>query len=391
MRILQINKFAYQRGGAEIYMLALAQRLARDGHDVGIFGEHRGAVLPGVAHFDLRSPDYHHARGLTALAAGANVLWSRSIAKRLDEILNEFNPDVVHLHNYAHQLSSSIIPVLRRAGVRSVYTAHDYKLVCPAYIRSVNGKDCSACSVRISPKVVRCRCHHGRLGWSSVVAAESVVTRIGRLVPDLLIAPSKYMREALASSWLSSISPVTLLRNPSEPSEMHWSPGGDYLLYVGRLSREKGVMELLKAAHDLGLALKIAGEGPLGAELKEAAFSEGMNVEFLGHISQDRLRDIRVACRAQVIPSEWPENAPLSALEAAASGVPLLMSKRGGLPELLELGVKGALFDHLDAGTLELALDALQHAVGEPEKFGRSTDWADHISALERHYVGNGP
>lgn len=385
MRVLHVNKFAFSKGGAEEYMLRLAKEQRRRGDDVWIFGSTDGREV-GVDErtIDYRVIDFHSARGPEKVRAVEEVMWSRRAQRALADTMSEVRPDIVHLHNYAHQLSSAILPAISARGVRSVYTAHDYKLICPAYVANRGGTDCFKCADRISPTLLVDRCHHGSAPWSAIVAAEALLVRAKRMLPDAVIAPSQFMFEQLRSSWMGA-QDITLVRNPAVSGGINWQGGGP-LLYVGRLSREKGLRELVLAASELGWPLNIAGEGPLRSELEESA--DPRLVRFLGHISQEELAVLREGCRAQVVPSQWPENAPLSVLESVVDGVPVIATRRGGLPEFQELGARIALIDDVSANAFRHAvqvLDAVRPDLGELRDV---LSWDRHLAAVDATYGG---
>lgn len=389
MRILHINKFGYLKGGAEVYMARLANRQEAAGHEVAILAGSfdPAAVSPAVRGYSLEIPDYHELRGtIDRVRAASEVIWNPRAASQVQAVVEDFRPDVVHLHNYAHQLSAAIVPALKSARVRVVHTAHDYKLVCPAYVANVEGRDCFACSTRISPKLLSKNCHHDSKSWSAVVAVESAVVRHKRAVPDVILAPSKFMLDRLSESWLANDSDLRLAINPSDWDGSEWRGSGDYLLFVGRLSREKGIDALMKAAHEAGIALKIAGDGPLRLELESFATARNQDVEFLGHLSSSDLSTYRLDCVAQVIPSSWPENAPLSLLEAASAGVPVVASRRGGLPEFADHGARIAMIENVDAPSLKRALDELKTVDADLERFRAITSWTRHLDTVFESY-----
>lgn len=382
MRILHINKFVYPKGGAEVYMLRTAAEQSKLGHEVAIFGA-RGASTQDldirVYNYDIA--DFHDVPTTQKPRVAGEVLWSNRAAAALGDVITTFRPEIIHLHNYAHQMSSSILDLAANRGVPVAHTAHDYKLICPAYVANVRGSDCFACSYRIAPKLLTARCHHGSLSWSALAGIEAQLVRKKKLVPKTIIAPSKFMATQLSESWLGKESHIELLRNPAQASGLTWE-GGDRLLYVGRLSREKGLHSLIKAAFETKRPLDIAGAGPLREELERLAKDFSADVKFHGHIGTTRLQELRKFCAAQVIPSEWPENAPLSALEAIVDGVPIIASPRGGMPEYEALGARIQYAESINAENLELALQKVQRIEPNLTSLRQTLGWDEHISRL---------
>src|SRR4051794_25194465 len=132
-------------------MLRACERLsALPTVEVGLWAANP-VLLDDVRAYDASIPDFHAARGLREkFDAATTVLWSRAAQHELDEVIEDFAPDIVHLHNYAHQFSSSILSLLKDRGIPSVASAHDYKLICPSYLGVRAGRDCFECSRRLS-------------------------------------------------------------------------------------------------------------------------------------------------------------------------------------------------------------------------------------------------
>lgn len=387
MRILHVNKYLYLKGGSEVSILQTGDRLAKRGHEVGYFGADPSPELlaSGSEVFAIPGVDYANVTGIGKIRTARDVLWNSAVAEEFEAAVASFQPDVVHLHLYAHQLTSSIVAASHKLGVPTVYTAHDYKLVCPAYVAMVDGHDCFECARRLSSKLLIRRCHQGSAPWSTVVFAEATITRRRNLIPDVVLAPSSFMMRALSDSWVADAD-IRLVRNPAESTFERWKGGSEFLLYAGRLSREKGVDSLITACAEVGIPLVIAGSGPESARLRALADRLTVAVTFLGHISHEELAKYRRTCVAQVVPSTWPENAPFAALEAAVQGVPLIVSQRGGLPELSEIGARVVSFDELSAPTLRAALGRLENATGDQALLDATLSWESYLVSLEAIY-----
>jgi glycosyltransferase involved in cell wall biosynthesis len=203
MKILLVNKFFYHRGGSERVMFDTARLLEEHGHTVRFFSmahpenlRHADSVhfVPFV---DLRA----QAGPAERLRTAGRILYYRAAAKRIGRLLDEAQPDIVHLHNIHHQISPSIIPEIRKRSIPSVMTLHDYKMVCGTYRLERGGKICEECSGGRYYRCFRNRCQGGSRAGSALTAAEMYLHhRILRLWPmiDLFISPSRFLKEKLA-------------------------------------------------------------------------------------------------------------------------------------------------------------------------------------------------
>ena len=211
---------------------------------------------------------------------------------------------------------------------------------------------------------------------------------------DLYICPSDFYRKKLSESKFTA-SPIVTMRNPLPQETVYGicDKPEDYVLFFGRLSSEKGVGTLIEAAKSCGCRLVILGTGPQEAELKARA--EGCeNIEFKGFQTGEALAAYVRNSRCVVLPSEWYENGPYSAMEAMAMGKPLIVSNLGGLPELVEDGVNGYIYEKtVDAlaGCIEkmqnLSSEAYQNmAQASLEKAKQLFSPTSYVEQIEAHY-----
>ncbi len=398
MRVLQVNKFGTRTSGADNYFLDVTARLADAGHDVAVVCMRPSAVPPAAPVFEVPDIDFHGVEGPRAqAAAAARVMWSRTAERVMTDALRTFRPDVVHLHNYAHQLSSSVVAAAHEARVRTFATLHDYKLICPAYTAVRDGRECFRCAPGNPTHCIGGRCLHGSLAWSTVAAAEATFVRAGRdrRVPHTLLAPSQYMADRMSESWLKSVGTVVhTLRNPiAMPAEAVSArstvrPSG---LYVGRLSAEKGLDVTIRASAAAGVPVTIVGDGPERAALETIATEVGAPVTFTGFLGGAELEARFAEAGFFVMTSTWPENAPLALLEALVRGLPALLSDVGGLPELINVYGGGRLVPPRDERATVAALQAFAAGAVEPADVTRlaaDLSWDTHLAALLRHYGG---
>jgi glycosyltransferase involved in cell wall biosynthesis len=373
-----INKFLYGKGGAELYMYRLADLLEQRGAEIRYFGMRHPQNLPSeterfyVSQVDFENPVTLRER----VRAAGRAIYSLEARSRLADLLAAGAPfDIAHLHNTYHQLSPSFLASLRTARVPVVMTVHDYKLVCPVYTLTSHGEMCERCVGRHFTNAVRRRCNRGSLSGSALVAGETWLhsrLHLWERGVDIFVTPSSYLRDRLIAGGYPP-ERVVAVHNFVDPDEFAPAEGpGDGFLYLGRLSHEKGVETLIEAAAGRDAAITIAGEGPERARLEAMAASSGARVEFTGHVSPDRVRELTAAARAIVVPSRWPENCPLVVLEAMASGRPVIASSVGGIPELVRDGSEGLLVPQGDAGALRAAIERLHGDAGFAVSMGRN-------------------
>jgi glycosyltransferase involved in cell wall biosynthesis len=365
MNVLLVNKFLHVTGGAETVLFAQWRWLEAAGHTVIPYAmAHPDNVASEYARFFAPQRDYTRRAPGATLAAAADLLWSRPARRGLERLLAalppERRPRAAHLHNIYHQLSPAVLAPLRARGIPAVMTLHDYKLVCPNYRLYTEGAPCERCLDGWTGHAVVHRCVHGSALKSALCALEAGLHRLLRAYAglDRLISPSVFLRERLVRAGWEPGRIAVIPHAVALPPERGDDQG--YLLFAGRLVPEKGLRALLRALRELrGARLVIAGDGPLRAELERAAAASDGRLAVLGRVAPAELARLLAGARALVLPSEWPENAPLAALEALAQGVPVVAAAIGGIPELVRDGENGRLVPPGDAGALAAALAAL--------------------------------
>lgn len=361
--LLSINNYHYRRGGADAVFLDHDRMFRGLGWSTAVFSMQHPSNEPSDWSPDFVDElEFGHAYGLfRKLIMASKVIYSLEARRCLLRLLQKFHPDIAHVHSVYHHISPSILPLLRERGIPIVLTAHDLKLACPAY-KMLNARGiCEKCRGGNLAHLVMNRCIRGSLVTSGLVTLESAAHRLTGIYRDNLsaiVTPSRFYSTKLHEwGWpkqLLRYIPNYIRSDLYEPSDTV----GSHFLYFGRLAVEKGVETLLQAAHLAGVPLRIVGTGPEEERLKSIASSIGGSVEFLGYRSGPDLLEIIRSARAVVLPSEWYENAPMSILEAYASGKPVLGADIGGIPEMILSGKTGFLFQ---SGNPEELADRLTH------------------------------
>ncbi len=386
-RILLVNKFYYRRGGDCVYTLALERLLLSHGHDVAVWSmshslnlqsDYASLFAPGVG-FDGPWRGRLQAMARTLGYAGAK----RSFAVMLDA----FRPDVVHLNNIHSYLSPVIAEVAARRGIKTVWTLHDYKLVCPSYSCLCRGEICESCFADRTA-VMRRRCMKGSLVASAAAFIEALKWNRQRLTEsvDRFICPSRFMYTKMLGCGFPA-DKLAVINNfvPYDAAAMlpvcDDAAREDYCCYVGRLSPEKGVVRLLEVLSRMDLRLHLIGDGPLADALRGRYASCG-NIRFLGNCDAAEVARQLSHAKFSVMPSEWYENCPLSVIESLCAGTPVVGAKIGGIPELIDDG-DGLCFNPGDETALSAAVMEASSRHWNYDAIGRR---AFSRFSAQRHY-----
>ena len=261
------------------------------------------------------------------------------------ELIQAESPDIAHVHNVFPQLTPSVLNACKRAGVPVVLHCHDYRLTCPVTSHLHDLKVCDRCRGGREYWCALNNCR-GDIPESVAYAIRHAVVRAFRLVTDnvtLFVVLSEFAKHHLVNRGFRE-EQIVVLRNPVLLPESAVDPsGGEYAAFVGRLVPEKGTDTLLAAAAWLPeLPIRLAGSGPLMPRLVKSAPG---NVTFAGHLNRENLVQFYKKARFLVIPSRWFEMCPLVISEGMSYGLPVVASRIGGLPELVEEHVTGLLFE----------------------------------------------
>lgn len=351
------NRYRSGQPSGEDNVVEAEIALLRDaGHRAEAFTRHSDEIasmsLPGKALVPLRVPYHRAARD--------------ALAKRL----RAEAPDVVHVHNTFPLLSASVLDACASVGVPVVATLHNYTQVCPSGTLYRDGAVCTACVDRLPTPAVRHGCYRGsRL--ATVPLAVSLVANRGRWrsVVSRFFCISASQRATLIAAGMPG-ERLSVKYNFVTDAGVRRTGPGTHLLYLGRLTEEKGV-RLLMAGWDrlggtLGVPLVIAGAGPLGEEVAAWA-RDRRDVRYLGLQDKAASRALVAESVAVVVPSTWLETFGLVVVEAMAAGVPSVVAGHGSLDELVTDGVTGLTHRPGDASSLA---EALRRIVAAPPSFG---------------------
>jgi glycosyltransferase involved in cell wall biosynthesis len=396
MRILYCNKYNFAFSGTEVYLFELMDLMRSHGHEVALFSmaDARGEATRFDRHF-VSTIDFKngHSGLLDGVKQASHALYSREARQKLRAMIKEFQPDVAHVRNIYHHLSPSVLWELKAQGVPVMYHLNDFKLLCPSYNMVAHGRACERCHGGKFWHVLTEGCYSGPPAAKMMLAAEAYLHRWLRSYEscvDRFLAPSQFVKEKLVENGWDAKKIDVLPHFQKLPGCVRPAPPDAPLLYFGRLSAEKGLIDLLRAMRHLPyVSLQIAGEGPQRAELEKLVNElDLVNVEFVGRVSGTGLDELISSSCFTVLPSRAYETLGKSILESYAWGRAVVASDLGSWRELVHAGETGVLFRAGDVAQLANAISSLVELpklAAEMGAAGRELVATRH--SPENHYI----
>jgi glycosyltransferase involved in cell wall biosynthesis len=395
MNILFVNNYNYSRGGAENVFLDESELLSKRGDKIFAFcRRHKNNLSSPYEKFFPSEMDTENITfSVNSLHALLNILYSVEAKRSIRRLMTTYTFDLAHVHNIYGRLTTSILDALNHSGIPVVMTLHDYKIICPNYKLMHHGRICEDCRNGKFYMAMVNRCHKNSLAASAIYSFETYFNHIFRKYRknvSYFISPSQFLKSKLIEfGWpeerikhIPNALPVDRFNPKFEP--------GDYFLYIGRLSSEKGISTLIEAFTSLkqsSIKLQITGEGPLEKELQKKAANDS-RIIFTGYRTGNELRESIRNCFAVVVPSEWYENAPLSVLEAMAYGKPVIGANIGGIPEMIDHEKTGFLYSSSNADELknvmEISLSLPKKTIAKMGKSARKRVKSENNQPLHR-------
>lgn len=365
MKILMINKFLYPNGGSETYIFKLGEYLISQGHQVQYFGmEHEGRCVGNRVNAYTSDMDFHSGSKLSKITYPIKTIYSFEARKQIRKVLEDFQPDVVHLNNFTYQITPSVIlevvkwrkEVNRRC--RIVFTAHDYNLVCPNHMLNNPNtrKNCEKCLGGHFINCTKGKCIHGSTAKSLIGTMEGFFWAWKGTYKyiDAVICCSKFMKTKMDTSRFFKGKTIAL-HNFIDKVEWKEVQKQNYILYFGRFSEEKGIGTLIDVCKQLpNIQFIFAGTGPL-----EERINRIPNIKNVGFKTGNELESLIRKAQFSIYPSEWYENCPFSVMESQMYGTPVLGANIGGIPELIQVGKTGELFTSCDKHDLKKKIEDL--------------------------------
>lgn len=393
MKILLVNKFHYLKGGSEKYYFELAELLKNNGHTVAFFSMYdEKNVKTGDKEYFVEPIDLNTGSKLKAF----DVIYSKANEKKMEQALEEFKPNIVHLNNFQRQLSASIIKPIKKRNIPIVYTAHDVQAICPAITMMDNDKNiCEKCMKGKYTNCIRKKCNKNSTLKSLIGAIEGYYYRTQKIYTkkiDKIITPSEFYKNKLIEDGISE-KKIVSMHNFIDVNEYNIQTSDEgYGLYIGRLSKEKGIINLIKSFEKTEKGkLYIAGDGPEKEEIQNIIKDKKLTerVKMLGFLNKEQVNEKISKARFIVIPSIWYENCPYSVLETLAIGKPVIGAKIGGIPELVKENETGLLYNHDNIEELAEKMEILFKNKELAEKLGNNAKQDAKIRFSKETYYKN--
>ena len=377
MKILLVNKYHYVKGGSETYYFGLANLLTKLGHEVIFFAMADKNNHPCKdEQFFVSNVDFNGKTSkMQKVKAGFRALYSFEAKKSISALIEKEKPDIVHINLVHRHITLSIIRAIKKYNIPIVYTVHDLNCVCPNHEMLVNGKVCELCLKGKYRNCIKQKCVKGSTVKSALGAIEAINYKRMKIYDDidLYITPSYFYKKKLEESGI--IHPeIVHIKNflPLDTKFKNDNEDKNYLLYFGRISEEKGIITLLKAMEKLqsNTPLYILGTGALEEQVKEYIKAHNLEdkVKMFGFKSGDELKKFVAQAKCIILPSEWYENGPYAIMEAMSQGKPVIVSRFGGLPEIVEDQKTGFICNPFDSEDLKNCIEKVCNLTADEYK-----------------------
>ncbi|PHS17455.1 MAG: glycosyl transferase family 1 [Blastopirellula sp.] len=332
MKILLCHNFYQQPGGEDQVFEDEASLLESHGHEVIRYTLHNDAI-----------------KSIGKIGLLKKTLWNSESAADLRTIVSDSKPDVMHCANVFPLISPAAYYVAKQAGVAVVQTLHNYRTICPNAQLLRDGKVCESCLGKSVawPAIVNSCYRDSRVATAVVVAMQTFhrAKRTWTQQVDRYIALTEFSKQKHIEGGIPA-SKIDVKPNFVNPDPGIGTGDGDYAVFVGRISEEKGITTLLDAWSklDQNLNLKIVGDGPLADTVAQAAQTDS-RIEWVGRKSFSEVCDLVGSAQCLVMPSIWYETFGRTIIEAYAKGTPVIASRLGAMQELVIEGQTGLLFE----------------------------------------------
>ncbi|MBC7851708.1 MAG: glycosyltransferase [Chitinophagaceae bacterium] len=365
MRILIVHN-KYQHAGGEDVAVALQQKLLQQkGHEVK------------VLFFDNKQLSSNK------ISAAFKSIYNRAAEQELAGVVKEFNPDIVHVHNFFFAASPSIFIACKKMSIPVVITIHNYRLACANALFLRNNSPCELCRNQLfGLSGIRYKCYRNSATESALVTSITAIHKIAGTWKNKInrfIFLTEFAKEKLLNSSLSIANPqATVIPNFTTDVGPGNTPREQYYLFVGRLVPEKGLSSMLEAFKKTGLHLRIAGDGP-DKETMQQQHEVYPNIMFMGNLSKDQVSESMKNAKALIFPSLWYEGLPYTIIESLSAGTPVIASKLGAMQELITDGYNGFHFEAGNAVALAECIMRFEHGNTGPLYVNARRSYVEHF------------
>ena len=382
MKILLANKIYYNRGGDCTATISLEKLLQEYGHQTAIFSTQHPLTEPSEWSKYFPSNIALNLKGLPK--AVMRIFHSPEVITKFISLLEDFKPDILHVHNIHSYLSPVICQIAKDRGIKVVWTLHDYKLICPAYTCLNNNDICERCFTNKGNVFIH-KCMKNSYPASFIGWMEALYWNQNKLlnITDIFISPSNFLKSKMVQAGFPE-KKIEVLHNFMGDKMPHSFFKEDYYCYAGRLSKEKGVDILLEAALSLPYKLKIIGGGSLLDTYKKKYNLP--NIEFLNQQPREKVLDLVNKSKCLVVPSKWYENNPFNIIEALCMGTPVVGSLIGGIPELIENTQNGFLCTPNSVSELQSNITNCMDSFTKEEQYKNIATNACNLFSKEKFY-----
>ena len=395
MKILIIHNFYLKKGGEDTTVFNEKKILEENGHLVYLYAK--------------SNEEFKKGNLFERIFKIFEIFFSFTTYRELKKIIKKFKPDIIHIHNIFLRISPSVYFIAKKYNIPVVQTLHNYRFLCLNGLFLLNnGRICEKCKNGNFIYGVINRCYRNSFLQSLII---SLIIFIHRKIfktfskkIDIFISPSNFLKHKMKGT--KDFGKVKIIVKPhfvEVKKDIDIEKFEDYVLYLGRISKEKGILTLVEAFEKIdNFRLVIAGDGPLVEEVKEIIQRQKLNnVSFTGYLNGDKKDSILRKASVTVLPSEGYENMPYSILESFAYGVPVIASCIGGLRELVIDGCNGLLFEPGNVEDLTYKIEKLSKNKDlllemrkntyktASERFSETVGY-ENIIAIYRSLIGDG-
>ena len=367
-RILFVHNSYQHKGGEDSVVDDEINLLRENGHDV----------------FEYRVSN-DKIKSMNKLDLLKTTIWSKYSTQDIKKITDKFSPDICHIHNTFPLISPSIYWELNKKNIPIVQTLHNFRLACPQAMFLRDGKICESCLGKIPLQGIVHGCYRDSIAQTAVLSSMLVTHRIlgtWKNKVTYYIALNEFCKEKFISAGIPSekikIKPNFVIKTNQEQHVRE-----DYFLYIGRLSKEKGISTLLEAFKNLpNKKLLVAGDGP-----EKSILMGHDNINCIGHVGKEQIIELLLKAKAIIIPSIWYENFPKIVVEAMAYGAPIIASNIGSLATIIEDNFNGLLFDPNNAESLTKKISFIEENENARLKIGKNAlDTYEKLYSKQKNY-----